>query len=104
MNNNTVNAQSVAPKKIRYTTTSTLTVNDTDYTVITTHTDWGVVLTTVLDTVDDYRIEFPVLRPYGDAVDMCPILSTTVAIDDYYLTGLIASAVAYANARRDYWQ
>ncbi len=96
-----VNAPSVAPRTTRYETTHTVTVNDVDYTVITVETDWRdrTVITTVIDPETDRPVEFPVLRRFGETVDMYPVLSTTVPIRDYYLAGLIASAVAYANAR-----
>jgi hypothetical protein len=99
MNNNTVNAPSVA---LRYTNEYTLTVNGTEYSVTATRTPYGAILTTVIDTTTGDTVAFPVLRETGDTVDTHPHLATPIEVQDYHLIGLIAGAVAYANATYDY--
>jgi hypothetical protein len=94
-NNNTVNAPSVA---LRYTTEYTLTVTGIEYAVSVTHTTWGGILTSVVDTTTGDTVAFPIWRDTGHTVDTHSRLVTPVEVSEYHLAGLIGGAVAYANA------
>jgi hypothetical protein len=106
-NNNTVNAPSVAPQVIRYSSTDTVTVNGTDYTITETYTggkspvyatriefiENGVTATLTIPAVFAVAPGYPVDTVY-----------TPAGIPAYELAGIIAGAIAYADASHREWE
>ncbi len=107
MNEKMVNAQSVAPEVIRYSSTEVITVNGTDYTITETYTggkspvyatriefiENGVTATLTIPAVFAVAPGYPVDTVY-----------TPAGIPAYELAGIIAGAIAYADASHREWE